>query len=362
MRRRLTHLPSAIATLIHQCAGLIDIDTARDVGVRPERLHELARARLLVRVAEGVYTSPELLDRLDGWARHDLLARAFVVSLGPGAYLTEWSAVAAWQLPTLGPPPSEPVAVRPRSGGRSRGRGSKIAAYGRVRTHRLPAEHRRLHGRTRLVSQEWAAATVGVTSALPAALVVADAVARRGGDITSATNDMTRWPGVTRARWVAEHADPLAESPVETLGRFAAIAGGLPRPVSNAWVGVDGPEHRVDGLWPFHFAAYEADGALKYNNRPDAAVIVTREKEREWRLRRLGLDLARYDFGMAAFQRDELSARFRRLLQDNPARVTPIRWWKHVPGVGPVEPGPTDWPSPLPTTVALPPGWWRDRR
>jgi hypothetical protein len=52
-----------------------------------------------------------------------------------------------------------------------------------------------------------------------------------------------------------------------------------------------------------------------------------------------------------------LAERFSALLRDNPARAEPIRWWKHVPGVGPVEPEPADWPSPHPVSVVLPAGW-----
>jgi hypothetical protein len=213
-----------------------------------------------------------------------------------------------------------------------------------------------------LVSPEWAAASVALTASTPAALVVADAVARWGGDLDDVVRCMSQWPGVARARWIADHADASAESPIETLGRLAAIAGGLPIPVSNAWVGSNGPERRVDGLWPWHHAAHEADGAVKYNNRPDAHSIVTREKDREWRLRRLGLDIVRYDFSMAAFRRDELISRFRQLLRDNPPRDEPIRWWKHVPGDGPVEPEPDDWPSPYEPGIILPPRWWAERK
>lgn len=200
----------------------------------------------------------------------------------------------------------------------------------------------------------WAAADVARISPLPHALIVADAVVRRGGDIHEAAAHMARWPGVHRARWVADHADACAESPIETLGRFACIEFDLPLPVSNAWVGVDRPTFRVDGLWPHHWAVFEADGAVKYDNRPDAAVIVAKQNEREWYLRRLGLDLVRFGWDLAAFRRGELAGRFAALLRDNPPRVQPVRWWKHDPGVGPVEPEPGDWPSPYAVPVALP--------
>ena len=168
---------------------------------------------------------------------------------------------------------------------------------------------------------------------------------------------MHRWPGLERARWVVDHADHCAESVLETLGRFSCIEAGLPMPVSNAWVGHDQPAYRVDGLWPWHWAASEADGAIKYNDRPDASRIVAAQNDREWYLRRLGLDVARYDWALATAGRGELAARFEALLRDNPVRDVPIRWWQDVPGVGPVEPAPADWPSPSPPRAPVP-RWW----
>ncbi len=88
-------------------------------------------------------------------------------------------------------------------------------------------------------------------------------------------------------------------------------------PVSNAWVGRDGPTFRGHGLWPWHWAASEADGAVKYNDRPDAAAIVLAQTEREWYLRRLGLDIARYDWVLAIRRPHELASRFAALLRAN---------------------------------------------
>ncbi|AYY12451.1 hypothetical protein EF847_06760 [Actinobacteria bacterium YIM 96077] len=356
-RRPRTRLPGDISTLLWRGDGLLDLPTARTFGVSPDRLRRLARSGLLVRLAEGVYASAETMPLLDEWERHALMARAFVLSCHD-AYATGWSAVINWGLPTLGRPPELPIVMRPKLASR----GTTFSTYGRIVTAALPPHHRWQRRGIRLVSQAWAAATVALNAPVAAALIVADAVARREHDLAEAVRQMSRWPGVTRARWVAEHADPLAESPVETLGRFAIIAGGLPRAVSNAWVGMERPEFRVDGLWPYHHAAHEADGSCKYNNRPDAAKVVAQEKEREWRLRRLGLDIVRYDFALAAYRRADLIRRFHHLLRDNPPSTAPIRWWKHVPGVGPVEPRPGDWPSPYPVATILPPGWYDERR
>lgn len=103
----------------------------------------------------------------------------------------------------------------------------------------------------------------------------------------------------------------------------------------------------MDGLWPWHWAVFEADGAVKYNQRPDASTIVAAQNEREWRLRRLGLDFARFGWELGVHRRPVLGARFRQLLNDNPVRRKPVRWWKHVAGLGPVEPTAQDWPGAL---------------
>ena len=191
---------------------------------------------------------------------------------------------------------------------------------------------------------------------------IVDRAAALGADLQGCLPQVAGRTGVGRARWVAGHADPQAESPLESLGRFAAIEAGLPAPVSNAWVGDGRPRYRVDGLWPHHWAVFEADGAVKYDNRPDASSIVSRQREREWELRRLGLRLCRYDWHLAWGNPSELAQRFRHLLADHPPRGTPVRWWRHDPVRGPVDPGPADWPDPLGNYVTMPPLWWKDRR
>lgn len=48
------------------------------------------------------------------------------------------------------------------------------------------------------------------------------------------------------------------------------------------------------------------------------------------------------------------------MFSDHPAQAEPMKWWKDVPGRGPVEPRQEDWPSPYPTRVELPAGWRLD--
>ena len=58
---------------------------------------------------------------------------------------------------------------------------------------------------------------------------------------------------------------------------------------------------------------------MKYDDRPDASRIVAAQNEREWYLRRLGLDVVCYGWTLATSRRGELGARFAALLRDNPA-------------------------------------------
>jgi len=355
MTARLREIPNDVAELLARELGVVTVASAALAGVDESRLRRLRTAGLLTRLAPGSYVSSAALAAASAWERHRLGAAAFVRSCAIPAFLTGWSAVVTWTLPTVGSPPELVQAVRSRA---VRPRGVQAQA-GVIRAVCIPAGQARRQGLVGVMSREWAVADVARTSPVPDALVVADAAARAGADLQVAVGHMRGWPGVHRARFVAAHADALAESPIESLGRFTCIEFDLPMPVSNAWVGADGPEFRVDGLWPFHWAVAEADGAVKYDNRPDASRIVARQGEREWRLRRLGLDVARYGWELAAHHREELDTRFTALLRDNSPRGEPIRWWKHVPGVGPVDPEPSDWPTPHSAHIVLPAGWDR---
>jgi hypothetical protein len=167
------------------------------------------------------------------------------------------------------------------------------------------------------------------TTQRPAGLIVADAVMRAGtsrSDLLDVIGRMSRWPGVSEASWIAEHADGRAESGLETLGRLGCIEGDLPVPLSNVWVGPGYPMYRLDHLFPWHWVAMEGDGALKYDG-PAAAKVIEAEKEREWFLRRLGLEVVRYGWDLAYRRRAELAARVARVLAANPKRREPIQWW-----------------------------------
>ena len=70
----------------------------------------------------------------------------------------------------------------------------------------------------------------------------------------------------------------------------------------------------------------EADGAVKYNDRPDADTIVTLEKERERLLRRAGFGVVRYTFADAVNRPDIIVERARQAALLRPAGPAPTCW------------------------------------
>ncbi len=320
-------LPADIAGLLWRGRGYFTLAEAAAAGVSGDRVRRLVRARRLVAVGKGSYASQEQLAKADSWSAHAIRARGFVAGLSRDVLLAGWSSVAVRRLPTLRPPPELPTAVRPRR----TGHGIQRTRYGVVSSMTVPIVHRAGSTSLRAVSCGWTVADLARTAPRPDALVLADAAIRTTPatrqTLEGALQHMKRWQGRERAAWVVEHADARAESPLDTLGRLACIEHGLPVPQSNVWIGDGYPRFRVDHLWPDHWVVAEGDGARKYRDGDDPGQVVAAERERQWYLRRLGLEVVRYDWPLARDKRAELAARFRQVLADHPPRQTPVLWW-----------------------------------
>ncbi|WP_278312903.1 type IV toxin-antitoxin system AbiEi family antitoxin domain-containing protein [Lolliginicoccus levis] len=349
-----TRIPRRVAEALAAGNGLT---TAND-PVAVQQLSALHRQGRLRRLARGIYAETDHVASLRPWERFDLASRAYLLSCGDGRFLAGWSAALPLGLPTIGAPPGLPSISCPGDG-RVR---TQVGRHGRTIFGPVPTSHLREANGMPVTSLGWTATTIALSASVPVALAVADGALRRGAGMRECLPHVEARRGAERARWVAAHASELAESPLESLGRFAAHAGGLPLPVPNAWVGDGRPQFRVDGLWPYHWAGFEADGALKYDNRPDASRIIADQQEREWLLRRMGIDLCRFGWRLAHGDPLQLAARFAQLLAAHPPREEPIRWWKHDPLLGPVEPAPGDWPDPVSPGLPVPERWWVDRR
>lgn len=354
-------LPSDIAHILKRGSGVIDVATASAAGVDRQRLARLCRNGRLLRLAHGAYVSIEEYNDATPWEQYELKSRAYATSCAQFTFLAEWSAASVWNLPTIGEPPDLPVVIQHKA----RSTGSTTTERAHIRVANTPSDHWLLFGpenglQIPIMSPAWTVLDLARTAPVHHALAAVDAALHAGEPVQETAPLFAHWEGARRMQWVLEHADERAESPIETLGRFTCILYRLPMPVTNAWIGETRPERRVDGLWPWHWVAHEADGAVKYDNRADASSVVTAEKEREWRIRReLGIDVVRYDAGLAFRQRKELAARFATVLANNPPRSEPIRWWKHERDRGPVTPEPFDNPSPEPTAIIMPAAWSR---
>ncbi|MDU5428293.1 hypothetical protein [Actinomyces urogenitalis] len=96
--------------------------------------------------------------------------------------------------------------------------------------------------------------------------------------------------GTRRARAAVALADPLAESPGESVLRWAAGAAGLPAPVSQRRVEVDGHEYFLDLGYEQARRGWEFDGLGKITAPQD----LREEKRRELRLAREGWAIDRF--------------------------------------------------------------------
>lgn len=138
----------------------------------------------------------------------------------------------------------------------------------------------------------------GLTSGVAAA----DAALRRGltsrQDLEDVIAFCAHWPRISVARRVLELADPLAESPLESVSRVAMHAAGLPAPVLQAELGDEYGFFiaRCDFYWPEFGVVGEVDGRAKY--RQGSVVIAEHE---EAALRELGLQVVRWDAWQAQY-------------------------------------------------------------
>lgn len=293
--------PSLLLTAVECCAhfGLSE--------------HEFRRACASGRfrtVRRGFYTpavqaTPEQI--------HLLLVRASARALGPDAVISHLSAAVAWGLPVtrslLG---RAWFTQRGTSHGRS-GRTVKVVGTtleaAEITEHeglRLTAPTRTVVDTSRVSPLEWGVAIAD--AALHDRLTTSDALARAAAAASWRT-------GVARAVQAVEFADPLAQSPLESISRLQIARSGLPTPVLQRPIYLDGRKvATVDFAWPEFGVVGECDGMGKYHqlldpgDTPQAAIM--REKRREELIRQAGWWIVRWDFALA-MRPELLAARLR---------------------------------------------------
>ena len=104
-------------------------------------------------------------------------------------------------------------------------------------------------------------------------------------------------PGIAQAARALDLSDGRAESPLETRGRLAMLASGLPRPELQVELhDADGLIGRVDGWYEDAGVAIEFDGQVKYTDPRYASSpgeVLWQEKRREDRMRAAGARVVR---------------------------------------------------------------------
>lgn len=261
--------------------------TPRDADIRLDLAERRGEVR---RVARGVYVDDAGWSALPPWRRY--LVRVHAAALThPGATLFLESAAAVLGLPVLAEPAEVHLLTASGTARASRG----------VRVHQSlqPREVLEMDG-LRVVSRADTALDIARSRHPVAGVAVVDALLRRSDaptpdDLDEMNGDRPRGRGSGRASEAIAFANPLAETPLESVSRCAATWLGYDEPVLQEQITTrDGRTQRVDMWWQRDRVIGEADGAVKYDGTYGApAEVVLAEKQRD-RLLREHANMARW--------------------------------------------------------------------
>ncbi|WP_258062446.1 hypothetical protein [Arthrobacter sp. B0490] len=147
------------------------------------------------------------------------------------------------------------------------------------------------------------------------ALIIADQCLARGVPRTASLEGLELLgpvTGIARAREVVMAADPLSESPGETLTRSRLLRFRLPPARSQVDVDTRHGLYRLDFGWPELLVGLEFDGRVKYFGTATDEVLY-QERRREKALTEQGWTIVRIEWS-ELFREAELEARIRRAL------------------------------------------------
>lgn len=265
----------------------IDIGTLatwRAAGLSKRRLYSLVSSGQLVKIRHGAYATSGVLARAETepGLRHALDVAAAMAARMHIGIASHHSAARLHGLRLLKQPPDGTVTLTVPPGSRA-GRYRQDAG---VICHaaELPGRHvTKLYG----LPVTTAARTVidiARTATFLEGVVAADSALYERhaskSDLRRVLADCERWRGISRARHVADFADGLAESVLESCARVSFREQGLPAP--ELQVRITGRDRaviaRVDFLWRRHGVIAETDGLLKYDSGDKA--IAERRRDR----------------------------------------------------------------------------------
>lgn len=266
---------------------------ALKVGYRVEDIRAELGTRRWARIRKGVYIRAQDLAAADDRDRHLIECVGVLLSLGPGPVLSHASAARLHELILPWLSPSE---VRLTSDDQwRRGRGYRVAQATMTADEVEPWMTFRAFSVPRTLvdcAREWPLTdgVVAIDAALQEKKITRDELVR-------AVLAGSHRPRIAQAARALGLSDGRAESPLETRGRLAMLASGLPRPQLQVEIhGVKGFIGRVDGWYEEAAVAIEFDGQVKYTDPRYASSpgkVLWEEKRREDDMRALGIRFAR---------------------------------------------------------------------
>ncbi len=270
-------------------AGFFTRADALDSGLDDRDISAALRSGEWSRIRRGAYTQAGHWLSLDEVGRHRVRARAVLRALGSGVVLSHVSAALEHGLAVWGVPLD--VVHVTRLDGRSGGGGGDVVHH----VGRVHASEVLWRDGVPVVDATRAAVETGLVASAEAALVTFDSLLRSGhcdhDGLRRQFEAVARWPGSRHLHVPVRMADPCAESPGESRGRWLFQRGGLPAPITQFRV-VDAHGTllgQCDWGWPGQSLLGEFDGRAKYGRllRPgqDPGDAVFAEKQREDRIR-----------------------------------------------------------------------------
>lgn len=287
-------LHPALRSVAARQFGVFTGRDARASGYGFDEIRALVGRREWTRLRRGVYieTKRALPLRSDPRTSHLLDCVAVLVALDPGPVLSHDSAARLHELPV----PAGDGAVRLTDETQWRtGRGYRVAraTLPRADAGRFLRFQATTPARTIIdCAREWS--LVDAVVAMDAGIQTQKTTRR---DLVAAVLAARHWVGVGAAGRALDLCDGRAESPLETRGRLAMLAAGLPLPELQVEVHDErGLVGRVDAWYEAAAVAIEFDGRIKYTQPRDnrtPAQVAWDEKRREDRVRALDVRFVR---------------------------------------------------------------------
>ena len=273
--------------------GLFSTADALAIGLTHETLRTLTRSGVIVRVTHGLYAPRDpALTRTELHRRH----AAAVLRRIPHAVLSHHSALIAADLPAFAID-HDTVHLTHRTSPSNRRRAGCVIPRADHTVDRLGVD-------ATSVAVADAVLPVGLANPL-STLVAADAAVRAGmvtlADLSDTARRYTAHPGRAPMTAILDHVDPSAESPAESLARYALTRLGH-NVIPQVPIATEGRRYRVDLM--IGRLVVEVDGMRKYlpavrgaDDPRTVEDVVRAEKAREAAIVRAGHPVLRLTWG-----------------------------------------------------------------